>query len=88
MEGFWEFVNRKEVRIGLAIFCLALFVKGIYRTMGAQTSGEIFRGLGEMLLWFSWALVNILRVYDKVAPRLNITVNTGIAMIIIRFFVT
>ena len=88
MEDFWAFVNRKEVRIALALFCLVLFVHGIYRTQSAQTTGELFRGGGQMLLWCSWALVNILHVYEKVAPRLSITVNTGIAMIIVSFFVT
>ena len=87
MEDFWNFVNRKEVRIALALVCLVFFAQGVYRVQIAQTNAEIFRGGGEMLLWCSWALVNILRAFEKHAPRLNITVYTGLAMIVASFFV-
>lgn len=86
MDAFWQFVNKRNVRLALAGFCFLLAVQGIYRIYLAQTNVEMFRGAGELVLWFSWALVNYLRANGKVAPKLNIAVNVGIAMLIVSWF--
>ena len=84
--SFWAFFNRRSVRLGLAALCFCLFVQGLIHINAAETNAMIFRAGGEVLLWFSWMLANILRAFGKVAPRLNIAVNTGIAMILVSWF--
>ena len=86
MDAFWQFVNKRSVRLALAAFCFFLAVQGGYRIYLAQTNLDIFRGAGDLVLWLSWALVNYLRANGKVAPKLNIAVNVGIAMLVISWF--
>ena len=86
MEAFWAFINRRPVRLVLAAICLVFFVQGIFRVQMAETNTQLFRGGGEILLWGGWMLANILRAYDKVAKKLKIAINTGLAMVIISMF--
>ena len=86
MDAFWQFFNKRSVRFTLAALCFLLALQGIYRIYRAQTNVEMFRGAGELMLRTSWALVNFLRAKGKVAPKLNITVNVGIAMILVSWF--
>lgn len=86
VEAFWAFVNRKPVRLALAAICVVFMMQGIYRVQVAQTDVEMFRGGGEIVLWGSWTLANILRAYGKVARKLNIAINTGLAMVIVSLF--
>lgn len=86
MDAFWQFVNKRSVRLVLATFCMCLAIQGGYRIYLAQTNVEMFRGAGELVLWLSWALVNYLRSNDRVAPKLNVVVNIGIAMLVISWF--
>ncbi len=86
MEAFWAFVNTKPIRLVLAVVCLGFLIQGLYRVQVAQTDTQLFRGGGEILLWGGWMLVNILRAYGKVARKLNIAVNTGLAMVLLSMF--
>ena len=86
MDAFWEFVNKRSVRLVLAAFCFLLAVQGVYGIVIAQNRWDLFRGVGEIVLWGSWAMVNILRVKGKVMPKLNIAVNIGIVMLLISWF--
>ena len=84
--AFWQFINRRPVRLVLAVICLVFFVQGIFRVQMAETNTQLFRGGGEILLWGGWMLANILRAYDKVANKLNIAINTGLVMVIVSMF--
>lgn len=86
MDAFLQFINRRSVRLALAAFCFFLALQGIYRIYLAQTHVEVFRGAGELVLWFSWALVNYLRANGRVIPKLNLVVNAGIIMLVISWF--
>ncbi|MCM1511726.1 MAG: hypothetical protein NC112_01195 [Oxalobacter formigenes] len=86
MEAFWAFVNKKPVRLALAAVCMVFMMEGIYRVQIAQTDTEMFRGAGEIVLWGSWTLANILRAYGHVARKLNIAINTGLAMVLVSLF--
>ena len=86
MDAFWQFVNKRSVRLVLATLCMCLALEGGYRIYLAQTNADMFRGAGELVLWLSWALVNYLRADGKVAPKLNIAVNVGIAMVVVSWF--
>lgn len=86
MDAFWEFVNKRSVRLVLAAFCLLLAIQGVYGIVIARDKWDLFRGVGEIVLWGSWAMVNILRVRGKVMPKLNIAVNIGIVMLLISWF--
>lgn len=86
MDAIREFINRRPVRLILAVICLVFFVQGIMRVQMAQTNTQLFRGGGEILLWGGWMLANILRAYDKVANKLNIAINTGLAMVLVSMF--
>ena len=88
MAAFWEFINLKPVRLVLALICLAFLTQGIYRVQAAPSEAQLFRGCGEILLWGSWMLANILRAYGKVARKLNIAINTGLAMVLVSMFIT
>ena len=84
--SFWAFFNRQSVRLALAAFCFGLFVQGVLHVNRAETNVALFRGGGEMLLWGGWTIANVLRAFGKFAPRLGIAVNTGIAMILVSWF--
>ncbi len=86
MDAFWEFVNRRSVRYVLAAFCILLAIQGIYGIVIAQNGWDLFRGVGEIVLWGSWALVNLLRANGRVMTKLNIVVNIGIVMLLISWF--
>ena len=86
MDAFWEFVNKRSVRFVLAAFCFLLAIQGVYCIVIAQTHWDLFRGAGEIVLWGSWAIVNLLRANGRVMPRLNIAVNIGIVMLLISWF--
>ncbi len=86
MDAFWEFVNKRSVRLVLAAFCFLLAIQGVYGIVIARDKWDLFRGVGEIVLWGSWAMVNILRVRGKVMPKLNIAVNIGIVMLLISWF--
>lgn len=86
MDAFWEFVNRKSVRLVLAAFCILLAIQGVYGIAIAQNKWDLFRGAGEIVLWGSWAIVNLLRAHGRVMPKLNIVVNIGIVMLLISWF--
>ena len=86
MQAFWEFVNKKPVRLVLALICLAFLTQGIYRVQVAETDTQLFRGGGEILLSGGWMLANILRAYGKVARKLNIAINVGLVMVLISMF--
>lgn len=86
MDAFWEFVNKRSVRLVLAAFCFLLAIQGVYGIVIARDKWDFFRGAGEIVLWGAWALVNFLRANGKVMPRLNIVVNIGIVMLLISWF--
>lgn len=86
VEAFWAFVNKKPVRLALAVICVMFMMQGIYRVQVAQTDVEMFRGAGEIVLWGSWTLANILRAFGMVARKLNIAINTGLVMVLVSLF--
>lgn len=86
MDAFWAFVNKRSVRLILAAFCILLAIQGIYGIVIAQNRWDLFRGAGEIVLWGSWAAVNLLRAYGRVMPKLNMAVNIGIVMLLISWF--
>lgn len=86
MDAFWEFVNKRSVRLVLAAFCLLLAIQGAYGIFIAQNGWDLFRGAGEIVLWGSWGLVNLLRANGKVMPKLGLLVNIGIVMLLISWF--
>lgn len=88
MQAFWEFVNQKYVRFGLASFCLMLAIQGIFRLFMGVTNAEILRGGGEVLLWGGWTVINMLRPYGRTVPNINIVINTGLACIVGSWFMT
>ncbi len=86
MGAFWEFVNRRSVRLFLAAFCIMLAIQGVYGIVIAQNGWGIFRGVGEIVLWGSWAIVNLLRANGRAMPKLNMAINIGIVMLLISWF--
>lgn len=86
MQAIMAFFNRRPVRVVLAIICAVFMVQGIYRVNTATNNVQMFRGGGEILLWGSWLLVNVLFLFGKVARKINIAINTGLVMIIISMF--
>lgn len=86
MQSFWEFINRKPVRIALAAFCLMLAIQGAYLLFTGTGGKSILRGGGEVLLWGGWATVNMLRPFGRTITGINIPINIGLAMIIISWF--
>lgn len=83
MQSFLEFINRPVVRMALAAFCLVLAAQGAYLLFTGTGGKEIVRGGGEVLLWGGWAAVNILHLFQRAMPRLNLLINVGLAMVVI-----
>lgn len=86
MESFWAFVNRRSVRFALAAFCVTFMVQGIFHVFEAPDNRAVFRGAGEILLFGGWAVSNTLHAYGKFMPRIGIAINTGLAMIVVSWF--
>lgn len=86
MQSFWEFINRKPVRMALAAFCLFLAIQGGYLLFTGVGGKAIVRGGGEVLLWGGWALVNFLRPFGRVIQGINLPINVGLAMVVVSWF--
>lgn len=86
MEQFWAFINKRSTRLALALLCFVMAIRGCYRIYLADSKSALFQGGGELLLWFSWALINYLKANGREMPKLNICVNVGIAMMIVGLF--
>lgn len=77
-----EFLERKNVRYGLAVVCILFALQGFYLLFSGQSRADFLRGGGEILLWGAWAIVNILKTRGKTLPGLNAAMNIGLVLIV------
>lgn len=86
MQSFWEFINRKPVRMALAAFCLMLAIQGAYLLFAGTGGKAIVRGGGEVLLWGGWAVVNVLHPFGRTIAGIHLLINVGLAMVVVSWF--
>lgn len=87
MNSFRAFIDKKEVRFIIACLCCVLFSRGIMRLVEYQTKYDLVRGVGEVLLWGGWAVVNLSHPFKRKIPKINLVINIGIMVLIASWFV-
>lgn len=86
MDSFWNFINKKPVRLALAGVCFLLTLQGLARILFSQATPALLRGGGEVLLWGGWAAINAAHPYGRTIPNVNIAINIGFVMVILSWF--
>ena len=59
MEALQKLSQNRYLRFALAGLCFMLFSQGVMRLVYQQSKYDLIRGVGEVLLWGGWAIVNI-----------------------------
>lgn len=79
-----ELLQRKNVRIGLGVFCVFMAIVGTYQLLnGARGDADLLRGVGNLLVWSAFALSNFCKAFNRHIGGLNIAINVGIVMIVV-----
>lgn len=80
--SFSEFIQQKKVRFALAAICAYFAVSSLFQLMTGDERADWLRGGGGLLLWGSWAIINILKPYGRSLPGINTAVNVGLVLVV------
>lgn len=80
--SFIEFLNKKEVRYGLAALCAFFALSSAIELLSAETRKNLMHGGGGILIWGGWAVVNALHPSGRTVPGINIAINVGLVLLI------
>ncbi len=83
MEALQKLSQNRYLRFALAGLCFMLFSQGVMRLVYQQSKYDLIRGVGEVLLWGGWAIVNIAHPFGKKIPKVNFAINIGLVFVIL-----
>ena len=84
--SFTDFINKKEVRFGLAFVCAFFAVMNAQELFNGTTRANYLHGGGGLLIWGGWTAVNLLHPFGKTIPGINALINIGFVLFIASWF--
>ncbi len=81
-QSFEQILQKKSTRLVLAAICTYLALAGAHQLLTGTEQSDWLRGGGNLLLWGGFAVMNILKAYDRATKGINIPINIGLVLVV------